>query len=74
MAFPWKSIENTVYASPQTPSPPPGTTTTREDHCDFCLKSKQTGGCRPHEVQAGQLHMAIHGGGTQVKGMFDVGL
>lgn len=72
MTFPWKSIENTVYiSSPKTTSLHPVTTTTREDHCDFCLKSKLTGVCR-QQVQTRQLHMATHRGVTQVKGMFDV--
>lgn len=61
VAFPWKSIENTVYISPpKTASQHPGTTMTREDHCDFCLKSKLTGVCRQQEVQTRQLHMATY--------------
>lgn len=74
MAFPWKSIENTVYISPpKTTSLHPGAMT-REDHCDFCLKSKLTEVCRQQEVQTRQLHMATYRGVTQMKGMFDVGL
>lgn len=75
MAFPWKSIQNTVYISPpKTSSQHPGTTMTREDHCDFCLKSKLTGVCRQQEVQTRQLHMATYRNVTQMKGMFDIGL
>lgn len=53
----WLSLGNQprthLHTSPTTLSPHPGTTTIREDHCDFCSTSKQTGGSRPHEVQAG---------------------